>query len=271
MDDNRSGPVQVCKFIGMAVVVFLILPFFIIIPISFGHSSLLEFPPVSYSTRWYQALWADSRWSASTATSLKLGSIVALVSAILATVTAYGLFRYRGPGQSVVRAVIMAPLVVPVIVIGVALYYLFSKFALTGTFTGLVLAHVLVTFPYGVVVISAALDKFDVRLEQAALVLGANAFKTFLFVTLPSIRSSILVTVIFCFLISFDEVVIALLLSGPETNTLPKQMWDGIRFDLSPMIAAASTILVAMTAALVFAGEVLRRRAFSQTERRKNQ
>jgi putative spermidine/putrescine transport system permease protein len=127
--------------------------------------------------------------------------------------------------------------------------------------TSLVCAHTLLTFPYGVVVINAALERFDTRLEQAAMSMGANPFKTLWRVTLPIIRPSIFVAALFAFLISFDEVVMALLLSGPATLTIPKQMWDGIRFDLTPVIGAVSTVLLVFSSALVAIAEAIRRRS----------
>jgi ABC-type spermidine/putrescine transport system permease subunit II len=261
MPEGATRPGLFSKCVMAAVAAFLILPLLVVIPISFGRSSLMEFPPSEYSLRWYRTLWENPRWLDAAATSLRLGLIVAVLSTVLATLAAIGISRYRGPGKAAVQAVVLSPLVVPVIVSGVALYYLFSIFKLTGTLTALVLAHTLLTFPYGVIVINAALEHFDVRLEQAAMSLGAGPVRTLTRVTLPIIRPAIVVAALFAFLISFDEVVMALLLSGPQTLTLPKQMWDGIRFDLSPTIAAVSTVLLFLSSALVAVAEVLRRRS----------
>jgi putative spermidine/putrescine transport system permease protein len=256
-DLNEAG--RFSKTVMIGIMVFLVMPLLVVIPISFGQSSLMEFPPSEYSLRWYRVLWEDPRWLAAASTSLKLGVIVAVLSTVIATFTAIGLARYQGPGRAALQAVIMSPLIVPVIVSGVALYYLFSLLKLTGTFTALVVSHTLLTFPYGVVVIGAALEKFDTRLEQAAMSLGAGPVLTLWRVTLPIISPSITIAALFAFLISFDEVVMALLLSGPQTLTIPKQMWDGIRFDLSPVIAAVSTVLLLLSAALVAVAEISRR------------
>jgi len=253
------------KAIASLTIAFLLLPLMVVIPISFGTSSLMTFPPHEYSLRWYRELVDDSRWLSAALTSLQLGITVAFASTVLATMTAIGLFRYRGPGKAALQALVLSPLVVPVIVIGVALFYLFSLLGMTGSMNALVCAHTLLTFPYGVVVINAALERFDTRLEQAAMSLGANPFGTLWRVTLPIIRPSIVVAAVFAFLISFDEVVMALLLSGPTTLTIPKQMWDGIRFDLTPVIAAVSTVLLVFSSALVAFAEALRRRTQGNT------
>lgn len=259
MHEDAAAPGYFSKSITALVLVFLVLPLVVVIPISFGQSSLLEFPPSQYSLRWYRALISGPQWLTAGVTSLKVGLIVAIVSTAVSTATAFGFARYNGRGKAVMQALVLSPLVVPVIVSGVALYYLFSMLRLTGTVTALVIAHALLTFPYGVVVVSSALERFDERLEQAAMSLGANPWRTFWRVTFPIVRPAIIVAAMFAFLVSFDEVVMALLLSGPHIRTVPKQMWDGIRFDLNPVIAAVSTLLLAFSAALVAAGEILRR------------
>ncbi|MBO9354755.1 ABC transporter permease subunit [Bordetella petrii] len=261
MAEYKQGAGVFSKTMAVLALVFLLLPLIVVIPISFGDSSLMMFPPKSYSLRWYRALLEDSRWLSAALTSLQLGVTVSILSTVLATLTAIGLFRYQGPGKAALQAIILSPLIVPVIVMGVALYYLFSLLGMTGSMTALVCAHALLTFPYGVVVINAALERFDTRLEQAAMSMGANGFQTLWRVTLPIIRPSIVVAAVFAFLISFDEVVMALLLSGPQTLTIPKQMWDGIRFDLTPVIGAVSTVLLGLSSILVIFAELLRRRS----------
>lgn len=253
------------KAIAALTIAFLLLPLAVVIPISFGNSSLMTFPPHDYSLRWYRVLVDDTRWVSAALTSLQLGITVALASTVLATMAAIGLFRYQGPGKAALQALVLSPLVVPVVVIGVALFYLFSLLGVTGSMGTLVCAHTLLTFPYGVVVINAALERFDTRLEQAAMSMGANPARTLWRVTLPIIRPSIFVAAVFAFLISFDEVVMALLLSGPATLTIPKQMWDGIRFDLTPVIAAVSTLLLVFSSALVAFAEAIRRRSQGNT------
>jgi putative spermidine/putrescine transport system permease protein len=267
MSETFHGTGVVSKAMLVVVVLFLLLPLAVVVPISFGQSSLMEFPPSEYSLRWYRELFDNRQWLIAAATSIKVGIIVAIISTIFATLTAMGLARYEGRGKAALQALILSPLMVPVIVTGVALYYLFSMLRLTGTITALVVAHTLLTFPYGVIVITAALERFDVRLEQASMSLGAGPFMTFFRITLPIIRSAVIVTALFSFLISFDEVVMALLLSGPETLTVPKLLWDGIRFDLTPVIAAVSTILMVLSTILVILAEILRRHTRGATSK----
>ena len=153
----------------------------------------------------------------------------------------------------------MAPLMVPVVVIAVGLYVVFLRTGLNGTFLGLVIGHTVVTFPYATVVIGAALGEVDRRLEQAAIGLGANPVRAFVEVTLPLIAPGVVVSALFAFLVSFDEVVIAIFVTGPETATLPRQIWDGIRFDLTPTIAAVATLLIALSGLVLLLSEILRR------------
>lgn len=261
---SDSSPLKagvLSRIMTALVIAFLIAPLLAVIPISFGQSSLMQFPPREFSLRWYQQLASDPRWLTAAVTSIQIGLIVSLISTFLATITAIGLARFDGRAKPAIQALVLSPLLVPVIVSGVALYYLFSVLRLTGTVTALVTAHVLLTFPYGVVVVTAALERFDIRLEHAAASLGANGLQVFWRVTLPVIRPAVIVAALFGFLVSFDEVVMALLLSGPETVTLPKQMWDGIRFDLTPVIAAVSTVLLVLSGFLVGVAEIFRRRS----------
>jgi ABC-type spermidine/putrescine transport system permease subunit II len=146
-----------------------------------------------------------------------------------------------------VRSLVLSPLVVPVIILAVGLYYLYAHLHLNNTLTGLVLGHLVLTLPYVVVVVSASLEDLDSTLEQAALGLGATPLRAFRRVTLPLIAPGVAVAFLFSFLTSFDEVVLAVFITGPETTTLPRKMWEGIRFELNPTIAAVSTLLIGVS------------------------
>ena len=185
--------------------------------------------------------------------------VVSLVSTLLGLGLAITFDRFTFFGRNLLRALVMAPLMVPVVVIGVGLYVVFLRTGLNGTFLGLVIGHTVVTFPYATVVIGASLREVDRRLEQAAIGLGANPVRAFVEVTLPLIAPGIVVSALFGFLVSFDEVVIAIFVTGPETATLPRQIWDGIRFDLNPTIAAVATLLIALSGIVLLASELLRR------------
>ncbi|MCW8143078.1 ABC transporter permease [Agrobacterium tumefaciens] len=243
------------------VVAFLLLPLVAIIPMSFSSSSLLRLPPPGYSLRWYEAYLLDTAWMTATLNSVLVACATAVLSVILGTATAYGLSRSKWKGKALLQALILSPLLIPGIVIAVATYSVFSMLKLNGTFAGLIIGHTIITFPYTVVVITAALERFDPRLEQMAVSLGASPVKAFMWVTLPIIRAGIIIASLFAFLHSFDEVVMATFIAGPETRTLPLRIWDGIRFELTPIIAAVSSILILVSCAVIGITEVFNHRS----------
>jgi putative spermidine/putrescine transport system permease protein len=258
-DRFAVGRAGVIAFTGLAVA-FLMAPLLVVVPMSFNDSSFLQFPPARLSLRWYREFFSSRVWVSATITSAKVGLLVAVASTILGTLAAVGLTRGRFPGRALVRSFVLSPLITPVIVLAVALYYLFAHLRLNGTLMGLVIGHTILALPYVVVVIGASLEMFDVSLERAAMGLGAGPVTTFWRVTLPLIRSGVIVGALFAFLTSFDEVVIAIFVSGPGTMTLPRKMWDGIRYELNPTIAAASSLLVAFSWLVMLGSELLRRR-----------
>lgn len=239
---------------------FLLAPLLVVIPISFSESALLQFPPKGWSLRWYRAYFDSPSWIAASWMSLETGLTVALASTALGTAAALGLARARVRCRALVQAFLLSPLVVPVIILSIGLYYVYAFVGLNGTFAGLVIGHVVLTVPYAAVVIGAALEDFDRRLEQAAQGLGASPLVAFRRITLPLIGPNVAIAFLFGFLTSFDEVVLAIFLTGPETMTLPRKMWDGIRFELNPTIAAVSTMLIALSWCLFLAAGLLRRR-----------
>lgn len=244
---------------GGLVLLFLALPLFVVIPTAFSGSSLLRFPPRSWSMRWFTAYFESDPWMRATWVSVKAAVAVSLLSTFLGLGLALTFDRFKFPGRNLIRALVMAPLMVPVVVIAVGLYVVFLRTGLNGTFLGLVIGHTVVTFPYATVVIGASLGEVDRRLEQAAIGLGANPVRAFVEVTLPLIAPGVVVSALFGFLVSFDEVVIAIFVTGPETATLPRQIWDGIRFDLTPTIAAVATLLIALSGLVLLLSEILRR------------
>jgi putative spermidine/putrescine transport system permease protein len=241
------------------VLVFLAAPLFVVVPAAFNDSTLLQFPPRHWSLRWFREYFGSSSWIDATETSIKVATLVSLFSTLFGLAAAVALDRFAFFGRTLVRALIMAPLLVPVIVIAVGLYYMFLRIGLSGSFWGLVIGHTVITFPYATVVIGAALAEVDRRLENAAVGLGAMRPRAFFEVTLPLIRPGLVVAALFGFLVSFDEVVIAIFLTGPTTTTLPRRIWDGIRFDLNPTIAAVATLLIALSAFVMLTSELLRR------------
>jgi putative spermidine/putrescine transport system permease protein len=238
---------------------FLAAPLLVVLPAAFNDSSLMQFPPHRWSLRWFDEYFRSASWIAATKTSFKVAVVVSILSTALGLATAVLLTRFTFFGRNLVRALIMAPLVVPVIIIAVGLYYVFLRVGLNGTFWGLVIGHTVVIFPYATIVIGTALAEVDPRLENAAVGLGAMRARAFVEVTLPLIRPGLVVAALFGFLISFDEVVIAIFVTSAETMTLPRRIWDGIRFELNPTIAAVSTLLIALSALVMLVSELLKR------------
>jgi putative spermidine/putrescine transport system permease protein len=180
-------------------------------------------------------------------------------STVIGTLASIGLTKSKFKGKRLINAIIISPMVVPAIIIAVSFYFLFAKWHLIGTETGLILAHTVMALPFVVVNVTAALKGFDERLEQAAMNLGANRFETFMRITLPLISPGVITGALFAFITSFDEIVIAIFIAGSRAATLPKQMWDGIRMEINPTTAAVSSLLVSISILLLLAVELLRR------------
>lgn len=243
-----------------AVVLFLMLPILIVIPISFNDDQWLHFPPQNLSLRWYRSFFEDPRFLGATLTSFWIAAVVAVMSAILGTITALGLTRTRFKGKAAVYGLVIAPAIIPVIIVALAFFIFFHSIGLTGSVWGLVIAHIMLALPFPVLIVSAALDQFDETLERAGRVLGAGPFQVFRHITLPHITPAIASSSIFAFFISFDELAIALFITG-RWDTLPKRIWSDLRLEIDPTIAAVAALLVGITLVGVTFGELLRRRA----------
>ena len=244
------------------VVLFLVLPVLALLPMSVSAARWLELPPRELSLRWYATFFTDRDWIEATLVSLRVAAGATALAVVLGTLAGIGLARGRFPGRAVVRTLALSPLVVPLMVLAIALYYVFGRAGLVGTVGGLVLAHALLGVPYVVLNVEAGLRAFDVRLERAARSLGASAWQAFRRVTLPLIRPSVLAGALFAFVASLDEVVVAMFLSGTSAITLPKLMWDSITQDeLNPVVTAVASLQIAVAALAVGASEWLRRRA----------
>jgi putative spermidine/putrescine transport system permease protein len=232
--------------VGLILLV-MILPIVIVVLLSFSSASYLTFPPPAFGVRWYRE-YLDSRdWMAATWLSLEVCIAVLALSTVLGTAAAMGLARLPAVVRSLATGLILSPLIMPVIVVAIGLYYAFARFGLVGTPAGLILAHTCLAVPFVVTSVGASLSRFDRRLEMAALSLGATPFGAFRQVTLPLILPGVLVGGLFAFITSFDELVVALFLSGANAVTLPRRMWEDLRYALDPTIAAVSTLTIAVT------------------------
>jgi len=226
---------------------------------SFSTAEILAFPPAAYSLRWYANFFARREWQLATWNSFVIATLTTLLATALGTMVALGLARGRVPLRNLVTALFLTPMVIPVIVTGVAVYGLYARLGLTGTIAGMVLAHTVLALPFVIINVSAVLQGFDWRIEYAARSLGASPVQAFFLVTLPLIRPGILAAALFAFITSFDDLVVALFVSGIGAVTLPVQMWSGLRFEINPTVAAASTLLIGLSA-LVLTVVVLVRR-----------
>jgi len=260
MSGRRVGRLALSAFTGL-VCVFLVAPSLVVIPMSFSSAELLAFPPPGYSLRWYANFFERAEWMLAGRNSFVIAGLTTVLATGLGTMTALGLVRGRVPFRNLVTALFLTPMIVPAIVTAVAVYGLYATLRLTGTIPGMVLAHTVLAFPFVVVNASAVLQGMDWRVEQAARSLGASPLRAFWLVTLPLIRPGIAAGAVFAFITSFDELVVALFISGIEAVTLPVQMWSGIRFEINPTVAAVSTMLIVMSGLVFAVVGVLRGRA----------
>jgi len=243
------------------ILIFLVSPLLVIVPLSFSADTFLLYPIKSFSLRWYEEFFGNGVWLTSLKNSFIVAPAATLLATTLGTLAAVGLTSSDFPGKSVLMSVLISPMVVPVVVIGVAMYIFFAPLGLTGSYTGLVLAHAILGVPFVVTTVTATLQGFDFNLVRAASSLGANPLTTFFRVTLPMVAPGIISGGLFAFATSFDEVVVTLFLASPEQATLPRQMFAGIRENISPTIAAVATILIVLSTLMLMTLEWLRRRA----------
>lgn len=252
------GQAALASFAGL-VCVFLVLPSLVVVPMSFNADNLLRFPPQGFSTAWYQSYFGEEDWRTATWHSLAIASSVTILATGLGTIAALALIRGRIALRTLYIYLMLTPMIVPPIVSAVSMYGVFAQFRLVGTLPGMVLAHTVLALPFVIINVAAVLQRMDWRVEQAARSLGASAMKAFFLVTLPLIRPGLIVAAIFAFITSFDEVVVALYISGSQAITLPVQMWSGLRFEINPVVAAVSSLLLGLSIVSLLVIGLLRR------------
>ncbi len=243
------------------VCVFLVAPILAIVPISFSSGSFLSYPLPGFSLKWYAEVFEPRPWMFALRNSLIVGSGATVLATTLGTLAALGLARANLPGRDAVTAFLISPMVVPLIITAVGVYFFFAQLGLTASFPGLILAHTVLAVPFVVITVTATLEGFDTNLIRAGQSLGADPVRVFRKVTLPLISPGVASGAIFAFAISFDEVVVAIFLAGPAQRTLPRQMFDGIRENISPAILAVATLLVVVALALMITIGLLKRRS----------
>jgi putative spermidine/putrescine transport system permease protein len=243
----RLAGLAICAFVAL----YMIVPMVLIFVISFSSSALLSFPPPGFSLRWYENLFTRAEWLHSLNISIKIMALSAPISTLLGVGAALGLARASSSVLVTVRALLMAPLIVPTIITAAGIYLAFAAWGLVGTMAGIVIAHVVLSVPYVLVTVSAALQSLDGHLEQAAMTLGASPYVAFRRITLPLILPGVLSGLLFSAVLSFDELLVSLFLGTPQLRTVPVQMWSNVMGDIDPAISALACIILLVSLVLM--------------------
>jgi putative spermidine/putrescine transport system permease protein len=233
------------------ICLFLLAPILVVIVTSFSADQFMQFPPSGWSLRWYETFFNDRRLMDGLVLSLMLACVTAVVAGLVGSMAAYALVRFQSPLIPLIRALHTAPLITPGVVTGLALLIYLGAIGLRGSFLTLLVAHVVLSIPFVIMIVTAGLQSFDRAIEEAAVSLGASRLVAFLTVTAPSIKVSVVSAGLFAFLNSFDEVVVTLFLPGPRTKTLPVAMFDYVQHNIDPLPAAISTVLIAISLVVV--------------------
>ena len=274
---QRIGYYTFLTYCGM-VFFFLMAPMFIIIPLSVSSSPFFEFTremmtfdPEGYSLKWYKQMLGicsieattvcTNKWMLGTRNSFIIGTLSTLLATGLGTVAALGLSRPHMPFKATIMAILISPMIVPLIITAAGMFFFYSKLGLTHTYTGLILAHTALGTPFVVITVTATLTGFDTNLIRASQSLGADTITTFFKVIMPLILPGIISGALFAFITSFDEVVVVLFIGSVEQITIPRQMWAGLRQEISPVILCMATCLVFLSIGLLTSVELLRRRS----------
>lgn len=275
------------RVICIAIFVFLLAPILVIIPLSFNAESFFSFTsgmltldPAAYSLKWYRDIftngmaspeasfslswladsWTRGQWILALKNSFIVGIFATLLATTLGTLAAVGLSRPDMPWRGVIMGLLISPMIVPIIITATGMFFFFSKIGLAQTYIGLIMAHALLGTPFVVITVTATLTSFDQSLMRAAANLGANPLTAFIKVQMPLIMPGVISGGLFAFVTSFDEVVVVLFLAEPEQRTIPRQMWSGLREQVSPTILAVATILILLSLLLLSSLEISRRR-----------
>lgn len=232
---------------GVIIGALLVLPTLIVVPLSFSGSNLLRFPPETWSLRWYEAFFGSYEWRDATVVSLKVALLTTLLATPIGVVAAYGLHEQKGRLARAALVILLLPLLIPVVLIGVGLFFVYARLGFLDSVMGLALAHSMLAVPLVAIVARSGLSGFDMNQERVARSLGASRALAFLTITLPQIRVSVVTGALLAFLTSFDEVVVATFIAGGEATTLTKRMFLSLRDEIEPTIAAISTLMIALT------------------------
>ena len=242
----------------------LIVPSLVVIPMSFSASQYLEFPPREWSLRWYENYFFSWKvengfndWMAATWTSIKVAVLTIFVAVPIGTMAAYGLVNSSSRTSKILFPIFISPMMVPIILVAIGLFYFFVQFKLVGSVLGLVIGHSLVALPLVLIIVFSALKNYDMNQEKVARSLGAGRFRAFREITLPQIKFSIISASLIAFLTSFDEIIISLFVAGGDNSTITRSMFLALRDQIDPTIAAISTILIIISSGLLIIVQLL--------------
>ena len=272
----------------MPIFIVFILPILIVLPLSFNvepyfsfTTGMLNFDPEAFSLRWYEDIlrngmampdaafswawlsdtWNNGQWIRAIRNSFFIGICATLMSTALGTLAAIGLSRSEMPYRRLIMSILISPMIVPLVITAAGMFFFYSKLGLTHSYTGLILAHTALGTPFVVITVTATLTGFDNNLIRASQSLGADTMRTFFKVIMPLILPGVISGALFAFITSFDEVVVVLFVGSVEQVTIPRQMWAGLRQEISPVILCMATCLVVLSIALLTTVELLRRRS----------
>jgi putative spermidine/putrescine transport system permease protein len=253
------------------VLAFLLAPVLIVIPMAFSSTRYLTFPPPGFSLQYFDEVFfgeisreggkASKDWLGALKNTILIGTTTSVIATVLGTSTAIGLVRSRFPGKALLMAFVISPMIVPLIITAVGMFFLYVQLNLIGSFAGMVIAHSVLAAPFVVIVVSATLYGVDPNLERAAMGLGASPARAFMTVTVPIISPGVITGALFAFITSFDEVVVALFLSGASYRTLPVRMFEGLRFEIDPAISAVGTLVIVVASLVLGTSIFLQRHA----------
>ncbi len=267
MSLGQKAGIIALRLAAWSALLFLMLPLLVVIPLSFNVEPYFSFTPgmlaldaEAYSLKWYQHVFNSEQWLAAIKNSFSIGILATLIATVLGTLAAIGLSQPHMPAKRLITALLLSPLIVPLIITAAGMYFFYSQLQLVGNFWGVVIAHAALGTPFVVITVNAALAGFDYSLIRASMSLGANPLMTFFRVIMPLIRPGVISGALFAFVTSFDEVVIVLFLAGPEQRTIPRQMFSGLREEINPSILAVATLLILVSMLLLFTIEYLRSR-----------
>lgn len=243
-----------------AVLLYLVLPILIVAPMSFSSARFLTFPPPSLSLRWYREYFDNPAWMQATLVTLTVALCTVLIATPLGVAAAYAISQSKLRLMRIVHGTLLLPLMVPIIITAVGIFFVYAKVGLIATMTGLVLANVMLGLPYVVISVVAGLHSFDMTQEMVARSLGMNRLRSFFAVTLPQIKASVIAGGIFAFISAMDETIVAIFISGGQYQPLTKRMFTALRDEIDPTIAAISTLMTATSFMLVLIASTRRKK-----------